>query len=96
MAIIASNVMAACTYSEAIMALNTGNSVRGLALMSMAAKDGDRRATQFLTASEHNSMLQSDTNTKDDTELHDVQGIRINPPRLDMANESIRIKIDIE
>ena len=38
----------ACTYREAIMALERGNSVRGVALMRMAHRDGDERASQFL------------------------------------------------
>ncbi|MGD8558892.1 MAG: hypothetical protein PVF34_09250 [Gammaproteobacteria bacterium] len=40
----------ACTYSEAMMALNNGNLVRGQALMKMAARDGDARAVTFVTA----------------------------------------------
>ncbi len=38
----------ACTYREAIMALEKGNSVRGMALMRMANQDGDRRAASYL------------------------------------------------
>jgi hypothetical protein len=38
----------ACTYREALMALEQGNSVRGLALMRMARRDGDRRAEDYL------------------------------------------------
>lgn len=38
----------ACTYREAIMALEKGNDVRGLALMRMASRDGDRRADNYL------------------------------------------------
>ena len=38
----------ACTYREAIMALERGNAVRGMALMRMAQRDGDDRASQFL------------------------------------------------
>lgn len=38
----------ACTYREAIMALEQGNTVRGMALMRMAHRDGDERASQFL------------------------------------------------
>lgn len=54
-----SNVYAeACTYSEAMMALNNGNLVRGQALMKMAARDGDTRAVTFITAFA-NSMDQS-------------------------------------
>ena len=48
------NVQAACTYSEAVMAFNNGNLVRGQALMKMAAKDGDQRAVRFLAAGEAN------------------------------------------
>lgn len=38
----------ACTYREALMALEQGNSVRGLALMRIARRDGDRRAEDYL------------------------------------------------
>jgi hypothetical protein len=38
----------ACTYREAIMALERGNVDRGLALMRMASRDGDRRAERYL------------------------------------------------
>lgn len=48
------NVQAACTYSEAVMALNKGNLVRGQALMKMAARDGDQRAVSFLASSDEN------------------------------------------
>lgn len=40
--------LAACTYSEAMMALKQGNSLRGVALMRMAANDGDARAARYL------------------------------------------------
>lgn len=39
---------AACTYSEAMMAYKQGNDTRGLALMRMAANDGDARAARYL------------------------------------------------
>ena len=39
---------AACTYSEAMMALKRGNETRGVALMRMAANDGDARAARYL------------------------------------------------
>ncbi len=38
----------ACTYGEAIMALEQGNTVRGMALMRMANRDGDERASRYL------------------------------------------------
>lgn len=38
----------ACTYREAIMALEQGNSPRGMALMRMASSDGNSRAAEFL------------------------------------------------
>lgn len=41
---------AACTYNEAIMAFSNGNTVRGQALMNMAARDGDERAVRYLAA----------------------------------------------
>lgn len=48
------NVQAACTYSEAVMAFNNGNLVRGQALMKMAARDGDQRAVRFLVSADEN------------------------------------------
>lgn len=50
-ALVVTNVQAACTYSEALMAFNNGNLVRGQALMKMAARDGDQRAERFLASS---------------------------------------------
>jgi hypothetical protein len=38
----------ACTYREAIMAMERGNMVRGMALMRMASRDGDGRAVRYL------------------------------------------------
>jgi hypothetical protein len=40
----------ACTYNEALMAFQQGNTVRGQALLSMAAKDGDQRAAALFSA----------------------------------------------
>ena len=40
----------ACTYGEAVMAFKQGNTIRGAALMNMAAKDGDRRALKYLAS----------------------------------------------
>ncbi len=37
-----------CAYREAMMALEKGNAVRGLALMRMASRDGDHRAEHYL------------------------------------------------
>ena len=37
-----------CTYGEAIMALEQGNTIRGMALMRMANRDGDERASRYL------------------------------------------------
>jgi len=37
-----------CAYREAMMALEKGNDVRGLALMRMASQDGDHRAERYL------------------------------------------------
>jgi hypothetical protein len=42
-----------CTYRGAIMALEQGNTVRGLALMRMANRDGDERANRYLALTEH-------------------------------------------
>ena len=52
--LMASGVHAACTYNEAIMAFNSGNLVRGQALMRMAARDGDQRAKHFLASYDGN------------------------------------------
>lgn len=38
----------ACSYNEAIMAFKQGNGVRGMALLKMAARDGDARASVLL------------------------------------------------
>ena len=51
-ALLSSNVHAACTYNEAVIAFNSGNQIRGHALMKMAARDGDQRAVHFLNANE--------------------------------------------
>ena len=40
----------ACTYGEAVMAFKQGNTIRGDALMNMAAKDGDQRAVKYLAS----------------------------------------------
>ncbi|MCF6209781.1 MAG: hypothetical protein L3J88_09325 [Gammaproteobacteria bacterium] len=40
----------ACSYREAIMALQQGNPVRGMALLRMARRDGDLRASLYLAA----------------------------------------------
>ncbi|KPJ92553.1 MAG: hypothetical protein AMJ53_09145 [Gammaproteobacteria bacterium SG8_11] len=40
----------ACTYNEALMAFQQGNIVRGQALITMAAKDGDQRAIALFAA----------------------------------------------
>lgn len=47
----AGNVLAGgCAYSGARMAMERGNTMRGMALMRMASRDGDPRAVQFLAA----------------------------------------------
>jgi len=38
----------ACTYNEAVQALHDGNKVRAIALLRIAAGDGDRRADSLL------------------------------------------------
>ena len=43
----------ACTYGEAIMALEQGNTVRGMVLMHMANRDGDERANRYLVLGGH-------------------------------------------
>lgn len=47
-----SNVLFAesCTYNEAKLALERGNQIRGMSLMEMAAKDGDKRAIQYISS----------------------------------------------
>jgi hypothetical protein len=40
----------ACTYNEALIAFQQGNAVRGQALLTMAAKDGDPRAVAMFAA----------------------------------------------
>ncbi len=41
-----------CTYREPIMALEQGNTVRSMALMRMANRDGDERANRYLAQGE--------------------------------------------
>lgn len=40
----------ACTYREALMALEQGNTLRGMALLRMASRDGDLRAALHLAS----------------------------------------------
>ena len=40
----------ACSYNEAILALKGGNEIRGMALLNMAARDGDKRAVKYLAS----------------------------------------------
>jgi len=40
----------ACSYNEAILALKSGNETRGMALLNMAARDGDQRAVKYLAS----------------------------------------------
>lgn len=40
----------ACTYGEALQALERGNTARGSMLMKMAAADGDVRARRYLAS----------------------------------------------
>jgi len=47
----------ACTYGEAVIALQQGNTTRGVALMTMAAKDGDQRALKYLASGPHSDKL---------------------------------------
>ena len=43
-------VAASCAYREAIMALQQGNQVRGMALLRIASRDGDLRASRHLAS----------------------------------------------
>jgi len=38
----------ACSYDEAILAMQRGNTMRAEALLRMAARDGDLRATRLM------------------------------------------------
>ncbi len=40
----------ACSYREGIMALQQGNPIRGMALLRMASRDGDLRASLYLAS----------------------------------------------
>jgi len=40
----------ACSYDEAILALQHGNALRAHALLQMAARDGDKRAQRMVSA----------------------------------------------
>ena len=53
-----------CAYREALMALEKGNVVRGMALMRMADRDGDRRASHYL-ATRDSQFQPSSTNNRD-------------------------------
>ena len=50
----------ACTYSEAKLALQNGNQIRGLSLMKMAANDGDSRAISFLSRQDEKQVAKLD------------------------------------
>lgn len=56
----------ACTYQEAIMALENGNSVRGMALMQIAHRDGDIRASHYLTEHGYSFESSNDIAMKED------------------------------
>ena len=67
---VSSNVMAeACTFREALMAIEKGNTVRGMALMRMASRDEDLRATEHLMAKDFqiNSVSMGDQQLKKPT-----------------------------
>lgn len=49
----------ACTYREAMMALERGNVDRGMALMRMASRDGDLRAATFLRGQDYAQVVES-------------------------------------
>lgn len=59
----------ACTYREAIMALERGNAVRGMALMRMAHRDGDERASQFLAKKDFSIETTSVASSQNDNPL---------------------------
>ena len=59
----------ACTYREAIMALEQGNMVRGMTLMRMAHHDGDERASSFLAGKNIAVSSQPDTTGEQDEQL---------------------------
>ncbi len=40
----------ACSYREGIMAFQQGNPIRGMALLRMASRDGDLRASLYLVS----------------------------------------------
>jgi len=60
------------------MALGNGNSVRGEALMRMAARDGDLRATRYMASFEYSNKLKashiSQSINKSDLEPKHVDG----------------------
>jgi len=43
----------ACSYDEAVLALQRGNTVRAHALLKMAASDGDKRAQRLVASLQH-------------------------------------------
>lgn len=64
----------ACTYSEAMMAFEQGNSLRGQALMRMAANDGDIRAERFLASIPDINPVRGGEENKLPVQLVDVAG----------------------
>jgi len=53
----------ACTFNEAKIALESGNYVRGHALLRMAARDGDLRAVRML-ANQIATLMISEVNVQ--------------------------------
>lgn len=70
----------ACTYDEAILALKQGNAVRGMALLAMASRDGDQRATTYLALgnSKNTDLLQNAKNDFDSMQISAENLVRRN------------------
>jgi len=92
-ALLVPNVMAACTYHEAVEALEQGNLIRGMALMNMASRDGDPDAIHFLATTQIKPRTHRNDARNVGTEVHDVLQISdgsqllTGSKRLNSANE---------
>ena len=73
----ASAIAGACTYGEAIMALEQGNTVRGMALMRMAKRDGDERAGRYFIVRDRQLEMTSAANLLSPQLLFSLD--RVNP-----------------
>ena len=69
----------ACSYNEALLAFLQGNTVRGNALMKMAASDGDERAAHFLASLKNTPLLPIEPMSKEQTKIDPQQFVASKP-----------------